>query len=316
MGKRILIACAKLVAIKNIVWQKANRFQMDRTQRIMAVALTVSVFAHIAFILMVGFSSPKPKKITSSEPLEIVLVNQKTETAPARPDVLAQVNMDGGGNTDGQHRAKSPLPAAQEQQEIQLEQAVQQQKQLEEQAQKMMSQLKAKNAIPTSVEAARQQLEKNNKGVDPEQLKKQAAELAANAAQISKDYNEYQSKPRKTYLGVRAKQTSVAYWADSWQQKVESVGTRAYPVDSHGQKLYGRMRVTVEINTDGSIISKSIETSSGNADLDRAALHVLELAAPFSRLPADMLDETGKPATVLVITRTWTFGKRDGLGIE
>ena len=245
------------------------------------------------------------------EPLQIVLVNQKTQTAPSQVDVLAQVNSDGGGNTDAKQRAKSPLPYSPDQ--IALEQTVEQQKALEAQAEKMMTQLKADWSLPTAEARPR---DKSDKGLDQQQLQQQARDLAAQAAQISKDYNAYQEKPRKAYVGARAKQTSVALWADAWAQKVERVGTFSYPVDQNGKKLRGHLRVTVEINHDGTILNAQVDRSSGKKDLDEAALRILRLASPFSRLPLDMVDDTGKPATVLVITRTWVFGRDSTLGLD
>ena len=45
-------------------------------------------------------------------PLEVALVNAKSTTKPTKADILAQANLDGGGNTDQKRRAKSPLPLA------------------------------------------------------------------------------------------------------------------------------------------------------------------------------------------------------------
>src|SRR2546429_6672028 len=43
----------------------------------------------------------------SSSQLEVVLVNSKTRSRPARPEVNAQSDLDGGGDTDLDRRAKS-----------------------------------------------------------------------------------------------------------------------------------------------------------------------------------------------------------------
>ena len=43
-------------------------------------------------------------------PLEVALVNAKTKSKPTQADILAQANLDGGGNTDADRRAKTPLP--------------------------------------------------------------------------------------------------------------------------------------------------------------------------------------------------------------
>ena len=42
--------------------------------------------------------------------LEVALVNAKTGAKPTKADMLAQANLDGGGNTDANRRAKTPLP--------------------------------------------------------------------------------------------------------------------------------------------------------------------------------------------------------------
>lgn len=284
---------------------------MDREQRFFSTAVLVSALAHAIIIGGIRFTMPTPKRIPAVEPMEIVLVNQKTRLAPVKHEVLAQVNQDGGGNTDAKQRAKSPLPAAQH--DPVLEQKLEQQKQLEEKALKLMTRIKSDATLSSTDKVDPSQAE--SKGLDPEQLKQQLRE-AGIAAQIGKDYNAYQERPRKVFIGVRARQTSVALWADSWAQKIERVGTYAYPVDAHGNKLRGRLRVTAEINSDGGIIKSQVEQSSGNRELDQAALRILQLASPFSKLPDDMVDDTGKPATVLVITRTWSFGRDNALGLD
>ena len=303
-------ACAKL---PRLILNKAIAIvTMDRSQRFFVTAILLSAFAHVMVIGGVRFVMPSPKRITAAEPMEIVLVNQKSHAAPAKPEVLAQANLDGGGNTDTKQRAKSPLPASAR--DPVLERTVQQQKQLEEKAEKLMTQLKSGWALSGADKPNPEPAD--TKGLDPEQLKQQYRDMAAHAAQISKDYQAYQEKPRKAFIGVRAKQSSVALWADSWAQKIERVGTYAYPKDARGNKLRGKLRVTVEINQDGSVISSQIDKTSGNPDLDQAALHILKLAAPFSHLPGDLVDDTGKPASVLVITRTWVFGRDSMLGLD
>jgi len=43
-------------------------------------------------------------------PLEVALVNAKSASKPTKAEILAQARLDGGGNTDANRRAKSPLP--------------------------------------------------------------------------------------------------------------------------------------------------------------------------------------------------------------
>ncbi|MBE9608118.1 cell envelope integrity protein TolA [Chitinilyticum piscinae] len=285
----------------------------------MVAALVLSGIVHVIPVVAVHVlgklpAKPRPK---AAEPLEVVLVNQKTTTRPSRADVLAQANVDGGGNTDAKHTAKSPLPAKNAPPSTELEQKHQEQQQLEQKAAELMRQIKSQHAAPAQ-DSKLQQPKPEGKGVDQESLREQARDLAAMAAQIDRDYNAYQQKPRKAFVGVRAQQTSVAMYVDTWRQKIERVGTLTYPTDSHGQKLFGSLRVTVEIAADGSIASTSIEKSSGNPELDAQALRILKLASPFPPLPGDIkaTDSSGQPAQFLVITRTWTFAKGGSFGTQ
>lgn len=284
---------------------------MDRAQRFMMTAALGSALAHAIFIFGVRFMAPMPKRNPAAEQLEVVLVNQKTMSAPAKPDVLAQANLDGGGNTDAQARAKSPLPA--DSQDPVLQQKVEQQKALENRQEQLMTQLRADRALLSQEKT--QQKTSDNKALNPEQLRQQARDLVGTAGQISKDYNAYQEKPRKAFVGARARQTSVAMWLDSWLQKIEKIGTYAYPVDARGNKLRGQMRLTAEIDINGNLSNAYIDQSSGNVELDQAALRILRMAGKFPNLPKDMVDASGKPATILVVTRTWVFGRSDKLGL-
>ena len=284
---------------------------MDRAQRFMVSALLFSALAHAIPIFGIRFVMPAPKRNSAAEQLEVVLVNQKTMSVPTKADVLAQANLDGGGNTDAQVRAQSPLPA--DIQDPVLQQKLEQQKQLETRQDQLMTQLRADKKLHS---LDKPDPKSSEKGLDPQALRQQARELSGTAGQIGKEYNAYQEKPRKAFVGARARQTSVAMWLDSWLQKIERTGTYAYPMDARGQKLRGQLRVTAEIDSNGNLINSYIDRSSGNSELDQAALRILRMAGNFPKLPTDMVDATGKPATVLVITRTWIFGRSDTLGIN
>jgi periplasmic protein TonB len=54
---------------------------------------------------------------------------------------------------------------------------------------------------------------------------------------------------------------------------------------------------------DGRLVQSVIEESSGSAVLDRAARHIVKLAAPYPPFPPEIARDTD----VLEITRTWIF---------
>ena len=72
--------------------------------------LLASLLLHAVVISTLTFAPPDLKKFKDKmPPLEVVLVNAKTETAPDKADALAQANLDRGGNTEENRKAKSPL---------------------------------------------------------------------------------------------------------------------------------------------------------------------------------------------------------------
>src|SRR3954465_6963119 len=78
--------------------------------RLLGTALGVSLALH-AVALGVHFKFPEAMRWKAeSQALEVVLVNAKTRERPAKADVLAQANLDRGGNVDEPRRAKTPLP--------------------------------------------------------------------------------------------------------------------------------------------------------------------------------------------------------------
>jgi protein TonB len=84
---------------------------LDRQSRALYGAIAVSVVLH-ALVLAVHFRYPDAFRWNSAnQPLEVVLVNAKTQEKPVHADVLAQANLDRGGNTDQHRHAKTPLPA-------------------------------------------------------------------------------------------------------------------------------------------------------------------------------------------------------------
>jgi protein TonB len=125
-------------------------------------------------------------------------------------------------------------------------------------------------------------------------------------AQIDRQVDEYQKRPRKKFIGANAREYRFAQYEEDWRVKVERVGTLNYPAEARG-KHYGHLRLTVTIRADGSIESVELDRSSGLKVLDAAAFKIVRMASPFAPFPADIRRDTD----LLVITRTWFFGQGD-----
>jgi len=283
---------------------------MDVVTRLQ-LAMFLSFSLHSIFLLGVNFKFPDaPKRSHDGLPLEVVLVNSKSVSKPLRADALAQANLDGGGNTDLRRRAKSPLPVLKKNEHSpdQPTQAQRRVAQLEAQARKLMMQVqsaKPLNQQEIKLKVDTQKVETPS-AMDLVQSSLEAARLEA---QIAKDREEYQQRPRRMFIGARAREYSFTRYVDDWRIKVERIGNLNYPEAAKRQKIYGSLLLTVSIRADGTVESVEINHSSGKKVLDAAAIRIVELASPFAPFP----DEMRKKVDILSITRTWTFTLSDQL---
>jgi len=278
---------------------------------VLYVSLGVSILLHLT-LLITHFGFPQALRWRdANQPLEVVLVNAKTRDKPVQADVLAQTNLDRGGNTDQDRHAKTPLPVTSPRHTGKdLAAAQRRQRQLEEQQRRLLAEARKQRAeIPETEHQA------PSKEVAPEVSGRDLADLSLAAmrlqAQIDRRIEEYQKRPRKTFIGARASEYRFAQYEEDWRQKVERIGTVNYPPEARG-KLYGNLRLTVTIRPDGSVDSVELDRSSGLKVLDRAAFKIVRMASPFAPFPTDIRKDTD----LLVITRTWFFGQGDKMWTE
>jgi protein TonB len=302
-----------------------------------AIAIWFSVAVH-AVLLAIQFE-PELRDIAKRLPsLDIVLVNAKTEKAPDNAELIAQANLDRGGNTNEDRKMKTVLPTPLKQTaEVQLqekkeastaaksveerskkEQEEKKVAELEKQADALMTQLKADSKVAAdpvqkaTTRVVEEDTAKENvisRKLNREALLAASLEIDRLEAQIAKQQEEYQKRPKRRFLGARAKAADDALYLEAWRQKVERIGNMNYPSAARNQKLYGRLQLTVSIRSDGSIEGIAIDKSSGSKVLDNAAINIVKLAAPYSKFSAKMK----KTTDILGITRTWTFTNEDAL---
>ena len=272
----------------------------------MKTALAMSVLFHVFIVLGVSFKMPDPPR-DMPQALEVTLVNTKSTTRPQKADALAQANLDGGGNTDDKRRAKSPLPVPQESKETaELKMAQKRVEQLEHEAKQLMTQAKSKAAVPTLPDAP-QPKEAQEVTPNATDIMARSLEIARLEASIAREWESYQQRPRRRFIGARTQEFRFARYVEDWRAKVERVGETNYPQAARDQRIYGSLVVTVSIKADGSLERVDINRSSGQRILDAAALHIVRLAAPYAPFPADIARDTD----VLSITRTWIFTRSD-----
>ena len=284
----------------NLRWMPAN-------DRVLATAIGSSIVLH-AVVLAIHFNFPIAPRLQSSEQrMDVVLVNAKTRERPAHAEVLAQANLDRGGNVDERRRARSPLPVTEPKNPGRdLSEAQRRVRELEAKQQELLAMARATQlkiaALPTKSTPADE--------AAPRPTGRDLADLALAAmrlqAQIDRQIDDYQKRPRKKFIGANAAEYRFAQYEEEWRAKVERVGTVNYPAEARG-KLYGNLRLTVTIRPDGSVDSVELDRSSGLKVLDAAAFRIVRMAAPYANFPASIRRDTD----LLVITRTWFFSQGD-----
>jgi protein TonB len=130
-------------------------------------------------------------------------------------------------------------------------------------------------------------------------------------AQIERQIQEYQKRPRKKFIGANAAEYRFAQYEEDWRAKIERVGTLNYPPEARG-KIYGNLRLTVTLRADGSVDSIELDRSSGLKVLDAAAFKIVRMASPYAVFPPNIRKDYDQ----VVITRTWYFGQGDKIWTE
>jgi protein TonB len=220
--------------------------------RVLGAALGISIALHAA-AMAVHFKFPRPVRPAENQALEVVLVNSRTKERPAKAEVLAQANLDRGGNVDEDRRAKTPLPVAEPRKPAKdLADARRRMRELEAQQQRLLAQAReSAQRVPAEPPkpAPAPEAQPLPNGRDLADLSLAAMRLQA---QIDRQIDEYQKRPRKKFIGANAREYRFAQYEEDRRVKVERIGTLNYPAEARG-KHYGHLRLTVTIRADGSV---------------------------------------------------------------
>jgi protein TonB len=284
---------------------------MEQRDRALGAAIGLSIALHV-LLLSLHFKAPDLRWQRSETPLEVVLVNAKTRERPVKSDVLAQANLNRGGTVEERRRARTPLPVTEPRDPGRdLADAQRRQRSLEVRQEELLAQAReAQTRVPPP--SPRQQ------GVEQPAAQPSGRDLADLSlaamrlqAQIDKQIQEYQERPRRKFIGASATEYRFAQYEEDWRAKIERLGTLNYPAEARG-KLYGNLQLSVTLRPDGSVESVYLDRSSGLKVLDAAALKIVRMATPFAAFPPDIQRDTD----LLTITRTWFFGKGDKIWTE
>ena len=272
--------------------------------------LAISLALHLLIIFGLGFAYPEIPKAMRDKALDIILVNAKSARKPHDAQALAQANLDGGGNTDENRRATTPLPpTAQQVAGSDIEQMQRRVQELEARQQQLLARTKSLRKAASSPNSLDQPAPAPN--LSGSDLLESARAMARLEGEIDRNVDEYNKRPRKKNIGARTSEYRFAQYVEAWRQKIERIGTMNYPEAARG-KLYGSLTLSVTIRSDGSVASVEINRSSGYRLLDDAARRIVQMASPYAPFPPDIR----RDYEILEITRVWSFTQGDQLSTK
>ncbi len=256
------------------------------------LALGVSIAVHAA-LLSVRFIDPEGfNRVFQDTPLEVILVNAKSNERPDKAQAIAQAALAGGGEA-AKGRATSPLPySALTTVGDDFEEAQRQMDAMQEQQSQLLAQLRQQIAtLPKPDPRAPSQ---NSEQASQEAKRRQLVKLLA---EIEKRINEENARPKKRYVSPATREEAYAVYYDALRRKVEDKGTENFP-EQAGKKLYGELVMIVTVNHDGRVLATEVVQGSGNATLDRRAEAIARASGPFGAFSADMRRKADQIAVV------------------
>ncbi len=257
-------------------------------------SLAVSVVAHAA-LLAVRFVDPQRfDRLLQDTPLEVILVNARSNEKVDKAQAIAQASLAGGGEAE-KGRATSPLPPSAL---TDLGDAAEDaQKRVEAmQQQQMMLLAQVKQALASLPVPDTRQPSDTPDGQAREEKRRQLVKLLA---EIERRINEENARPKRRYVSPSTREEVYAVYYDALRRRIEDRGTQNFP-EMAGQKLYGELTMLLTVNHDGRVLAAEIVEGSGNAALDRRALGIARAAGPFGRFSDGMRQRADQ---IVVVSR-------------
>ncbi len=323
--------------------QATRRADVSSDDRL-ALTVVVAIVLHAMVLLGVSFA-PEPGPPSRFESMEVILVAERSTQAAKDAQLLAQTNLEGGGDTDDEVRpsapVKAPLPAptaaiastppplTRTQPSPPVEQSApvpnrhghavvkDQLARIADHGELPLPARSRTRPIQVRPEAPPEPQPDPQPAQDSEALPLGAQQLlhsfaiANLSAEIQEKLESRAKRPRRKYVSATTKEYRYAAYMEAWRAKVERIGNINYPEEARRRGIHGAVMLDVALNRDGSVAAISVRRSSGVTVLDDAAIRSVQLAAPYDPLPPEIRNEVD----VLHVTRTWKFGKNADISI-
>jgi protein TonB len=270
-------------------------------------ALGLSVAVHAG---LVGFRFAAPEaynRVFQDTPLEVILVNARSQERPQAAQAVAQVRLAGGGEVPQVRLSSSPLPPAMNADPGMDISAVQQKIEvLKMQQMRLLTQLKDELAVLTRENAG-----DKTDSPDREAKVQRQQQLARQLAHIEQRVDQTQGAARKRYISPATQEAVYAIYYDKMRRTIEYQGTLNFP-EAAGEKLYGQLTMVITVDSQGQLLRTEVASSSGQPLLDERAVAIVRNAAPFGNFDPQMRAQADQ---IVVVTR-FDLSRDDTLGTK
>lgn len=273
----------------------------------LAWALGFSLLVH-ALLITWRLADPESfQRVFEDTPLDVVLVNARTDAPPEHAQAIAQVHLSGGGVAQGQQRASTPLPPSMVQESGTDIGAMQRQiEALKLQQLRLLTQLRQELSALTEDPAG-----ETTDAPERQARQERQQQLTRQLAEIEPKLSKNQSGPRKRFIGPATRQAVYALYYDKLRRTIETRGTLNFP-QVGGQKLYGQLTMVITVDTGGRLVQTEVAQASGQPLLDQRAVAIVRSAAPFDAFSANMRRQADQ---IVVVTR-FQFSKEGVLDMQ
>ena len=272
--------------------------QVSSNDRI-SFTLLLAIAAHALIILGIGFELVRSHSAPPST-IEVILTKTQNVDTPEDAKVISEHNQKQSGSVEFDSRPTSPSLT---------QKAFQGNDQTSTKEISENTSVDAQNEMVVHKNSNKKDLSEQvavnkPKPINQKELRKNQQNVAQLVSELREEQQLYAKRPRINHIDtLSAKSAIEAKYIKDWVEKVEIIGNINYPSQAKRKKLSGTLILSVLVNSNGSVISTSVQQGSGKKLLDDAAKKIVRLASPFKRFPSEMSEQYDQ----LMITRTWIY---------
>lgn len=292
------------------LFNKLAKLHKTKQNDLLGLMICLAAILHTTIIFGVGFA-PEDQHI--GKVLDVSLASFKDDKAPEEADFIAQENQQGSGTEEQALIPRTTSPA--EFQALEINPAPSPLPTMEKEQQPTET---TKSVLTANSKQQQKDLKESEKKEQQDQAKQTvnntdwAAQIASLEAQIAQKEQAYAKRPKILQITSAAtKRDKGAAYQDEWRKKIERIGNLNYPKEASTKKIYGSLRLLVAIKKNGQLHTVKVLKSSGKPVLDRAAIRIVHMSAPFAPFPKELAD-----TDIIEIIRTWQFDRSDRLSTD